>query len=305
MTDNLEHLIVDTDGGLDDALALSYLARHRGVNLVAVGSVHGNVPAQAAANNSLRILELSGNTATPVAIGAEAPLNQPLHLGHPEDPVGALAGTPTRIPSAESAAEQIVRLSRQQPQTHTLLALGPLTNIALALSAEPDLPRLLHRIVIMGGAFAAAGNRTADAESNIWHDPEAADAVLSAGFDCTVVPLDVTRQAVATREWLAALATNPTHLWGQAAAALLQQPGELPPLPLHDPLAAVLALEPALAEFDHHPVRVRLDEDPARGKTTAEATDGPRPSIAVAKKVDADAFRNRLLDVFACEPQAL
>ena len=216
---DMHHVIVDTDGGLDDALALSYLARRSRVELVAVSSVHGNVPAAAAANNSLRILELSGDTTTPVSVGAEAPLNQPLHLGHPEDPVGALAGPPTRSPNAESASEQIVRLARQQPKALTLLALGPLTNVALALLTEPDLPRLLGRIVIMGGAFAVTGNRTPDAESNIWHDPEAADAVLSAGFDCTVVPLDITRQAVATREWLAALATNPTHLWGQAAAA--------------------------------------------------------------------------------------
>lgn len=296
-------LLVDTDAGLDDALALTYLARHPGAALVAVGSVHGNVPALAAANNALRVLELAGDTTTPVAVGAEHPLNQPVHLGHPDDPVGTLAGPPARRPSREPAADQLARLARQQPGALTVLALGPLTNLALALRAEPALPRLLHHVVIMGGALSVSGNTTPQAESNIWHDPEAADAVLAAGFACTLVPLDVTRRATATRDWLTTLAAGRSHLWGQAAAALLHHHREdstLPSLPLHDPLAAAITLDPNLAEYDHHPLRVEL-QDASRGKTTLDIPDGQRRSVAIATDVDVNTFRTRLLDVLTRE----
>lgn len=288
-------VIVDTDAGLDDALALTYLAHHPGVKLVGVGSTHGNVPAPVAANNSLRVLELAGDASTPVAIGAEQPLKQQLHLRHPEDPVGALVGQPRRTPSDEPAVDQLVRLVRQRPGALTLLALAPLTNIALALWAEPALPKLLHRIVIMGGALTTSGNITADAESNIWHDPEAASAVLDAGFNCTLVPLDVTRQAIATRDWLATLATDRTQVWGRAAAALLDyhDGSDLPPLPLHDPLAAALVTEPQLGTYAKRRVRVGLLSG-MRGRTTSEesSTDS---SVNVAIGVDVDAVLARLL----------
>lgn len=304
MTDHPDqyHVIVDTDAGLDDAPALTYLARHPGVDLVAVG----NVPALAAANNSLRVLELTGDTTTPVAIGADTPLQQSLHLSHPEDPVGTLAGPPHRHPSSEPAAEQLVRLARQRPGTLTVLAIGPLTNLALALRSEPALPQLLRRIVIMGGALTDTGNITPEAESNIWHDPEAAHAVLGAGFDCTLVPLELTRQATATRDWLTAFAADRSHLWGQAAAALLHHHDTgLPPLPLHDPLAAAITLEPTLADYEHYPVRVDLHDNATRGKTTADTPNGPRPSVTIATNVDVDTFRARLLDVLTRESQAL
>lgn len=292
-------VIVDTDAGLDDALALTYLAHHPSVDLVAVGSVHGNVPAPDAANNSLRVLELAGETVPPVAVGAEQPLQQPLHLGHPEDPVGALVGQPHRSPSDESAVDQLVRLARQHPGALTLLAIAPLTNIALALRAEPALPKLLHRIVIMGGALTTSGNITAHAESNIWHDPEAASAVLDAGFDCTLVPLDVTRQAKATRDWLANLATNRTQIWGQAATALIDHHDgtDLPPLPLHDPVAAALVTEPELATYDERRVRVAL-RGGARGRTTTEQS-SVGPSVNVTTGVDVGVVLARLLNALS------
>lgn len=232
-------VVVDTDPGLDDALALQYLTRHPAVEILGVGSVHGNVPAHAAANNALRLLELVNDTETPVVVGAEEPLAQPLQLGQPSDEFGALAGAPRRQPAEASAADLIVQTARAMPGEVSLLALGPLTNVALALTKEPDLPHLLGRVVMMGGAITGAGNATAFAESNIAHDPEAAERVITAGFELTMVGLDVTRSATASPTWVRAIAADP--LWGEFARHVLTQYGDdLPPLPLHDPLTVRL-----------------------------------------------------------------
>jgi len=261
-------VIVDTDGGVDDALALVHLARSSTTDLVAVGSVHGNVTAHAAARNSLRILELAGDTTTPVAEGAAQPLARPLHLRHPDDPVGGLTGATDRQTTDETAADQLVRLARDRPGELSLLAIGPLTNLALALATEPQLPHLLDRVIAMAGAFTVPGNITAFAESNVWHDPDAAAAVVTAGFQLTLVGLDVTRATTATREWLESVATDPTQLWGQYAAALLGNDGAaLPSLPLHDPLAAALLADPELGTYQQQRVAVDLSESELRGQT--------------------------------------
>ncbi|MYW90860.1 hypothetical protein G3I59_09665 [Amycolatopsis rubida] len=208
-------VIVDQDGGIDDALALVLLARAPGVEIVGVGSVHGNVTATAAADNGLRVLEIAGDHSTPVAVGASEPLARPLHLAHPEDLLRTAAGSPKRKPvGEETAAGQLVRLARENPGRVDLLTLGPLTNVALALDAEPELPRLVRRMVSMAGAFEVKGNISDCAESNVWHDPEAAARVVAAGFDLAVVPLDLTRKATVTRLWLEHLAADQDRLWG-------------------------------------------------------------------------------------------
>lgn len=287
------HVLVDTDGGLDDALALTYLARHPGIDLVAVSSVHGNVAADTAADNALRLFELAANPDIPVHVGAATPLHQPLHLRHPDNPVGTLTGRPHRSPdTAEPAADLIVRLARQRPGTLTLLAIGPLTNVALAVRREPGLPHLIHRIVIMGGALNAPGNITRHAESNIWHDPEAADEVLAAGFTTTLIPLDITRTVTVTQEWLRTLAADRSHFWG-SVAALLHRRQPLPPLPLHDPVAAVLTLQPELAAYEDCPLGVELHDQATRGRT--RPTQDGRPPISVATTVDPATIRNALL----------
>lgn len=290
-------VVVDTDGGVDDALALVYLARSSTTNLIAVGSVHGNVTAHAAARNSLRILELAGDAETPVAIGAAQPLAQPLHLRHPDDPVGSLAGGTDRRPTDETAANQLVRLAQQRPGELSLLAIGPLTNLALALAVEPRLPALLNRVVAMAGAFAVPGNITDYAESNVWHDPEAAAAVLTAGFDLTMVGLDVTRPTTATRGWLARVATDPTQLWGQYAAALLAHNGaDLPPLPLHDPLAAALLVCPELGTYQGQFVTVDVSDSEFRGQTKTGAKTISGGMVNVTATVDRPLFLRTLLD---------
>ncbi|QWF78971.1 nucleoside hydrolase [Amycolatopsis sp. CA-230715] len=293
-------IVVDTDGGLDDALAIVLLARSPGVELVGISSVHGNVTSGEAAANSARLLEVLGDHTTPVAVGASAPLAQPLHLSHPNDLLRRALGRPRRrTPAPSPAAEQIVALAKEHAGALDLLTLGPLTNIANALRLAPDLPRLLRRVVVMGGSFDG-GNITEHAEANVHHDPEAAEEVFAAGFALTVVPLDVTRNAIATRSWLRALVSAAPRLKMKAAAALglLAARGKKGPrLRMHDALAAAVLLDRRVAT-DHHsaPVLVALDGD-RRGETTAGT--GDRRPATIVRAADVDEFRARLLEALS------
>lgn len=273
-------IILDTDPGVDDALAIMYLAAQEDAEIVAVGSVHGNVPAPLAATNALRVLELVGID-VPVAVGAARPLAQPLQTAefvHGDDGLGGHAGAPPRgTPIAGSAAEQLVRMAREQPGELTLLALGPLTNVALAVLLEPELPALLRSVVVMGGAVTVPGNITPYADANFFHDPEAADLVLGAGFpDLTLVGLDATEQARAGTEWLSAVGGLTGARAGFANRLLDHYSGFYTNMfgahscTLHDPLAAALMLEPKLATYREMPLAVELTGTHTRGQVVSD-----------------------------------
>jgi len=280
-------LIVDTDPGADDALALLLLAARPDAEVVAVGSVHGNVPAAVAADNALRVLETLG-VEVPVAVGADVPYSgaegtfTALHV-HGLDGLGGFAGQPPgRKPTSESAAEQIVRLARERPGELGLLALGPLTNLALALDLEPQLPVLLRDVVWCGGAVHVGGNVTARAEANARNDPEGAERVLAAGFALTLVPLDVTAQAWADGEWLDSVAGSRRAFaldWIKDYVEFYTRDQGKRGCVLYDPLAAAIALNPELARYERHQLRVELDGN-SRGATliSSRAGEDRRPA---------------------------
>jgi purine nucleosidase len=275
-------IILDCDPGIDDAMAISYLAAlgpSRGV-LAGVGSVHGNVPAPTGARNALQVLDVNGVSGVPVRIGAAKPLAQPLDTGemvHGDDGLGGQAdGKARALPEPGPAAEQIVRLAQQRPGEMTLVAIGPLTNIALALLLEPNLPDLIPHIVVMGGAVESAGNITPSAEANVWHDPEAAALVIEAQWRTTFVSLDASMQTVLSDEQLEVLASA-TSARGKFVWAILQHYLDfyVPTLgrrtcPLHDPLAMALALDPDLATYRSLPTHVEIAPGPSRGATIAD-----------------------------------
>ncbi len=309
-------IILDTDPGVDDALAIMYLAAQEDAEIVAVGSVHGNVPAPLAATNALRVLELVG-LSVPVAVGAGRPLAQPLQTAefvHGTDGLGGYAGDePAGTPVDHSAAEQLVRLARSQPGELTLLALGPLTNIALAVLLEPDLPNLLRSVVVMGGAVTVPGNITPYADANFYHDPEAADLVLGAGFpDLTLVGLDATEQARAGGEWLTAVgelrgrkAAFANNLLDHYSAFYSNMFGTVS-CTLHDPLAAALMLEPKMATYREMPLAIELTGTHTRGQVVSDqrliasdayiATDAGtgRTPVKVAETVDVARFLEQM-----------
>ncbi|MBV2367181.1 nucleoside hydrolase [Streptomonospora nanhaiensis] len=305
-------IYVDCDPGIDDAMALAYVTAGPDAEIVGVGTVFGNNGVDVTTDNALRLLELYGRPEVPVARGAARPLAQPPRSAehvHGRNGLGEVdLPAPAGAPVDHSAAEMLVRAARSAPGALDVLALGPLTNIALALSLEPELPRLLRRVVVMGGAVRAPGNVTPWGEANVVADPEAAETVLAAGFDAVLVPLDVTMRTVATTAWLDELKTVAGRRAETASAFLDFYAGWYSTVfgerqcAMHDPLAAAILLDEAVAtETVEVPVRVELRGEFTRGMTLADMRlnrdlgDG-RPPVRVVGAADGTVFLARMLD---------
>ncbi|MEJ1180972.1 MULTISPECIES: nucleoside hydrolase [unclassified Pseudarthrobacter] len=282
MTTTSHPFYLDCDTGIDDALALAYLLAAPTADVVGIGTVSGNVSAAVGARNTLDLLQLAGHTHIPVALGAHHPLAGQFGGGapwvHGDNGIGGVQLTTASAGLAsESAAEMLVRLAHAYPGTLRVLAVGPLTNIAEALRLEPDLPALVDSVTIMGGAALSPGNISPVAEANIHNDPEAAALVLAAGWDVTLVPLDVTMASVLEEPHRQALLTS--------SAPVPQALGEMlgyyfrfyegifgrPCSAMHDPLAAALAVgavQAAVAPV----VRAAVDtsDGPGRGQTVCD-----------------------------------
>ncbi|QGH70295.1 nucleoside hydrolase [Pseudactinotalea sp. HY158] len=194
-------MILDCDPGVDDTMALMYAALHPEIDLLAVSTVWGNVDVATATRNALHTLELVGAGAVPVAQGAGQSLRGEAHgygfFVHGDDGQGNVYdGAPVGPAASTTGAQQIIDVARAHPGEAWLVAVGPLTNLAVALALEPELPTLVAGVSIMGGAALAPGNATPVAEANIWHDPEAADAVFRADWDIIMAGLDVTMKVL-------------------------------------------------------------------------------------------------------------
>jgi purine nucleosidase len=274
-------LYFDCDTGVDDTMALLFLLEQPTITVVGIGTVSGNVSAEQAARNTLDVAALAGYD-VPVAIGSHDHLTHPFEGGpahiHGANGVGD-ADLPDsgRMPVAEHAADMIVRLAHEYPGELRLVAVGPLTNLALALQRDPELPSLVKDVTIMGGAATVAGNMSPSAEANIGNDPEAAAAVFDAAWPLTMVGLDVTLEHRITEEDRARLLASDRPVAQFVAATLdiyydfyVNVYGERCAA-LHDPLAvavAVGAAVPTLAPV----VRAVVDttDGPNRGRTTAD-----------------------------------
>jgi purine nucleosidase len=275
----MRDVILDVDMGIDDAIAVMYLSTFTDLRLAAAGTVHGNVDAEGAARNVLRVFELCGVDA-PVAIGAARPLVRDVHLApevHGADGLGnAAPPAAPREPSGESAPEQLVRLARTEPGRYEVLATGPLTNLAIALVLEPRLPALLRSVTVMGGAAHGIGNMTPLAEANIWHDPEAARLVFAASWTLTMVGLDVTNVTRLEDADLVRLGRSAAPRAALATRILAHYLDFYEMItgrrvcPLHDPLAAGILADPTLVTQSlDAAIDVGLD-DRSRGMTIVD-----------------------------------
>ncbi|GEB47703.1 nucleoside hydrolase [Streptomyces cacaoi] len=276
-------LLMDCDTGIDDALALLYLCLTPGTDLRAVTTVAGNTGAERSALNTLQVLETVGRTDIPVAAGAETALTGAVHdevsTVHGEGGLGGVAlPPPTAAPDPRSAVELIVETARAAGGTLDILATAPLTNLALALRAEPRLPELVHHVTVMGGAVHHPGNISPVAEANIGHDPEAAAAVLAADWDLTLVPLDVTMRENLTEEQRQRLLASDSPA-GRLAGEILDcyfTFHETTCLPFrgcacHDPLAAAIAVGEVVPRLAPRlPVTVDTADGAARGALVAD-----------------------------------
>ena len=299
-----EKVIYDADFGIDDAMALILLARRPDVALLGVTTVFGNAQIADTTRNALFLKDYLGLSA-PVARGAAKPLMGPT----PPPPAwihgaNGLGNYPVPVPRAaldpRSAPQLIIDLVRAHPGEVTILAVGRLTNLATALALAPDLPHLVKRVVIMGGAFGynylgqrSGSNPFSVAEANIGGDPEAADEVINAGWPVTLVPLDVTIRTVMDRAYLTALPgkdgaliraiTRQTYVNAQGC------------MPVHDSSAVFYALRPSAYTTVEGVVRVEPGTGPAAGITVMAPPGSRDPGFAghgtvhVATGVDAPA----------------
>ena len=292
--------IIDTDPGIDDALALLLAWASPELAVEALTTVAGNVPLDLATLNAWRIRDLYRPAPAPIiAEGAAAPLRRPLRTAadyHGHDGLGNVGGWPEPPPQlAEGqAVDVLLEAARRHRRRMILIAIGPLTNVALALDREADAMRLIGRVIVMGGAVDVPGNVTPDAEFNLHVDPDAARRVFEAGLPIDLVPLDATRQAVLRSDELdAALARCPGPVADRVAAFTAhgfreQGSDGVRGLTLHDPLAVGVAADPTLATWDR--VRLIIGAD---GETRRRAG---APNCRVAVGIDRTRFVTRFLE---------
>lgn len=300
MTDR-QPVILDVDTGTDDALAIAYAVESPRVDLVAVTTVAGNVGVAKTTANSLAVLDWLGASEVPVHRGASRPLVRPHEDAAWVHHEGGLGGANIPASSREIGTDRgpaaIIRLAKARPGEITLVAVGPLTNVAIALNVEPRLPELLKSLVIMGGAFTVPGNTTPAAEYNILVDPEAAAQVFAADFpDLTAIGLDVTQQVGLTKaDWEAVTGqaglAPAAALFGEVGGHFFAR-GVSERFHLHDPLATMVAVDPTLVRSEQATVAVDL-ADPDQGRTRM---DGPG-TTKVALEVDASRALNEFRQV--------
>jgi purine nucleosidase len=330
-------VFADVDTGVDDAMALAFLFASDDAELVGIASTAGNVPVQQVCENNLGLLELCQVAGVPVSKGSDQPVSSPLRTAedtHGPAGLGYAELPPTdRQLTAHDAASAWVRAANAYPGELIGVVTGPLTNLALAMRAEPALPTLLRRLVIMGGSFSYRGNTTPVAEWNISVDPEAAAEVFAAwraAWDLDkpahlpiVLGLNVTENVAMTPAILGRLAaeagssTKPMSVLddrGSRSAAsnplirVLEDAmrfyfefhfdqGEGYLAHLHDPLAAAVALDPDMVETRQATVDVELTGTLTRGMTVADWAGrwGRDPNAHIGIGVDATAFFDRFI----------
>lgn len=272
-------LLLDTDPGIDDALALFLALASPDVQLEAVTTVSGNVHVDLTTRNALALLELAGKSAIPVARGSDRPLvRQPVIADyvHGQNGLGEVRlPHPQLQPVSKHAVDVIIQKILEAPGEITLAAIGPLTNLALAVRREPRIAQSVREVFIMGGALRVPGNVTPVSEFNIFADPHAAHIVMHAGWPIRLVSLDTTSHAGMRREQFAALAAS-DHPVTQCMKAMvdyhLDEFGKargITAFHMHDPLCLAAAIQPDLIDWKPAYVDIELNGTLTLGATVA------------------------------------
>lgn len=305
---------LDCDTGIDDALTIAHLLARPHVELVGVSTVSGNTSAAQAAANTLGLLALAGAEGIPVAVGEHHPLAGEFHGGAPHvhggNGIGDVALPVAVQPVSDlTGPELLIASVRQRPGRVDVLAIGPLTNLARALELDPELPRLVRSLTVMGGAVWVPGNITPAAEANIHNDPEAAEAVFAADWRIALVPLDVTLQHGFDAEAQRALAAAGTD-YHSALAAMLDRYLDFYATvsaerraALHDPLASMIVTGDSVPrEVRTTSLAVDTAREAGRGRTTA--VDRGAANVDVVTAVAGDAGPVLLAQLLAYVPGA-
>ena len=310
-------LLIDTDPGIDDAVAIALALGSPEVNVIGISTVGGNSGLAATTNNALRLLEFFGRTDIPVASGYDEPYRrakaetgyEPVH-GHDGLAGVDLPAPTTKVVSTDAPAFLADKI-RNSPDPVTLIAIGPLTNIAHLVDQHPDVIAMIDRFVIMGGA-ARTGNVTPVAEFNIWHDPEAAKRVFASGLNTVMVGLDVTH-SVKTQEQLWGWLKDGSK-FGKVFDHILNSYTNMYETfygermtHQHDALAMAEAIWPNLMELEPAHIDVECTGELTTGMTVTDTRlrNGIKPNGYVAWTIDGDDFHAKLMSRLGTLAKAL
>ncbi len=305
----MSDIVLDCDPGHDDAIALLLALASPEVTLLGVTTVAGNQTLEKTTTNAIRVLDHLGRGDIPVAAGACRPLVRELRVAvevHGESGLdGPELPPPSRPPASAHAIDWIAATVRAHPRPLTLVATGPLTNVALFLARYPQLAGKLERIVLMGGAIGQ-GNITPAAEFNIWVDPEAASRVFQSGFQLTMVGLDVTHQALVRPVHAERLSRGGRA--GRLVSELLgffaryhEREYGWEGAPVHDAVAMAHVIDGTLLTTVHCGVIVDTGPEPSRGRTHVDLRGRPgcKPNCHVAVSIDRERFLELLISRLA------
>jgi purine nucleosidase/pyrimidine-specific ribonucleoside hydrolase len=301
----MTQVILDCDPGHDDAIALLLALGSPELRLLGVTTVSGNQTLEKTTANAIRVLDHVGRSDIAVAAGAGSPLVRELRVAanvHGDTGLdGPVLPPPGRVPAPQHAIDWIADAVTASPDPVTLLATGPLTNVALFCARYPELGSQLERIVLMGGSNAR-GNVTPAAEFNTWVDPEAAHRVFTSGIDLTMIGLDVTEQALMGREHAHRLRSTGTA--GTLVADLYdffvrfhQREYGIDAAFVHDAVAAAYLIDETLLETKHCGVRVDVGSELSRGRTHVDLRRnmGWELNCHVAVAIDPERFFEQLI----------
>ncbi len=300
-------VIIDTDPGIDDAMAIHYASAHPDIELVGLTTVFGNVFVEQATRNALFLKEQTCDSFD-VVHGADAPLEMPLnppsHYVHGDEGLGDMPAPKVSLPTdSRDTSQYIYDICSARPGEVVLCPVGPLTNIARLVREKPDIVSLVKRVVIMGGAVWADGNFTPHAEANIWNDPHAADIVFSADWEIDLIGLDVTQKITCTQADFDMLASHAPEIGGFLAQIsefyikFYHSVQNRYVCVMHDPTALVAITNRTLFTFKKAPLSVTLSGEKI-GNSHA-ASDSGRRAVNVCIDADVDAVRKRFLDICA------
>jgi purine nucleosidase len=274
-----KRIIIDTDPGVDDALAFLLALASPEIQLEALTTTQGNVTLEKATRNALSVLELCEASHIPVAMGSMYPLVQPLRASahvHGESGVGnSQLPEPKTKPIPKHAVDYLIERVIAEPGEITIFPIGPLTNIAMAIRKEPRFAKAVKALVIMGGAILEHGNMTPQAEFNIYVDPHAAHIVFHSGIPITLIPLDVTHKCLLLQPHVDRLMHIPSpvsRFIRDAIETYLKFSFELgyAGSALHDPLTLATILAPELLTLKEYYVDVDISGGVSMGKTFAD-----------------------------------
>ncbi len=301
-------VILDTDPGIDDALAILLLAASSEISLEAITVTHGNTTVDKCAKNALQIAELCNLINVPIARGASEPLVKSLSVAeetHGDGGLGyAILPEPALKLSTLPAVELIINLVHKFPGEITLLCIGPMTNLALAILRDPSIVPLIKNVVSMGGTIHAPGNATPSSEYNVFCDPHAFDVVIRAGLKFTLVPLDVTYECLFQKRHMDRIQSKNLAIRkfiDDSTRFYMEFHDEYQSIEgcaINDPLAAAILIKPDLVQYSDYHVTVELKGDHNVAKTSADhfKATGKAANSKVAMKVNVEAFMDFFIE---------